>query len=166
MGPLAISCLAMRSYHQACLAARPFGPPLSALWLTIQMAFNFVISVVPFCIADARAVHGWQPSWGHHRPLGRGMASCMGPKRGFGPWASSRRGVIRPSGLRAASGANPHARSQNGGHGGALRVPLPLRGWLLLRLRSAQMPRVGCRALYASLAADAPAASMLAAGST
>ena len=36
MGPLAISCLAMRSYHQACLAARPFGPPLSALWLTIQ----------------------------------------------------------------------------------------------------------------------------------
>ncbi len=37
MGPLAASCLAMRPYHQACLAARPIGPSLSALGLTIQI---------------------------------------------------------------------------------------------------------------------------------
>lgn len=74
----------------------------------------------------------------------------------------------RDSSKRASGGigGKPPRQEQNGGHGGALRVPLPLRGWLLLRLRSAQMPRVGCRALYASLAADAPAASMLVAGST
>ena len=75
MGPLAISCLAMRSYHQACLAARPFGPPLSALWLTIQK--NIELARTDW--------DSFETSWGF---IAHPLVRCASISSAYGLWSA------------------------------------------------------------------------------